>query len=645
MKNLKLLLLLCLFAKFATAQTPTWKWATKMGSLLDDYSSSTKVDKQGNVYVCGYWWSSQTLTFGTGKTALKTAKGSGQFDVYLVKYDPNGVPQWLVQGGGSYSDMARSISLDSAGNVYIGGGFNDDLLSFNASSGGTADFYGTGGSAVTITSNDSDDMFVVKVTPSGWVSWGTVLGGPNDEGVNNLSTDWAGNTYVTGYFDTVTTIGSTTLTSNAGYDGFISQIDSAGVVNWAKNFGGKGLESGYGIGVDSSGNSYIAGTFGDTLILGTDTLKSNGARKTLLIKYDIKGNLQWALGAEGNSRSYTYNLDVDKYGNSCLATRFLDTLIFRKNMTISNGSFDIGLSKFDANGKSIWVKSSGGLGNEQVSDIVVDKGGNLIVSGLLIDSLRHGSLLLKTTTTGTLDAFMVAFDSSGKPTWGVKAGGKNIDYATGVTTDNKGNYYFCGDYNRTNSPYSSTGSAVFGSITLSTVGYWDGFLAKVNACVQPKVSISNSSSLTFCSGDSVKLTANTGSGNTYQWTLGGKDIKGETKMDLWVKASGSYGVRVDNITGCQANATAVTVSVLSKPTATIVAKSTAICSGDSMVLIAPSGSGLTYKWLYNGSAIGGATGVNFYASKAGNYRVIVSNSVCPAGKIAAFLKTIQCPTM
>lgn len=53
-----------------------------------------------------------------------------------------------------------------------------------------------------------------------------------------------------------------------------------------------------------------------------------------------------------------------------------------------------------------------------------------------------------------------------------------------------------------------------------------------------------------------------------------------------------------------------------------------ICVNDSLLLTATSNSGWSYKWLYNGVIITNATTSSIYAKLAGEYRVIVNDTVC-----------------
>lgn len=69
------------------------------------------------------------------------------------------------------------------------------------------------------------------------------------------------------------------------------------------------------------------------------------------------------------------------------------------------------------------------------------------------------------------------------------------------------------------------------------------------------------------------------------------------------------------------------VNVNAAPIATVTPNnSTTICFGESIPLIANGGIGLSYQWQVDSTNIIGATAANYFASTAGNYAVIVTNS-------------------
>ena len=78
----------------------------------------------------------------------------------------------------------------------------------------------------------------------------------------------------------------------------------------------------------------------------------------------------------------------------------------------------------------------------------------------------------------------------------------------------------------------------------------------------PTATITASSATTFCQGGSVVLTANTGTGLTYQWRLNGTNITGATTSSYTANASGSYTVVVTNTSTCSATSSAINVTAV-----------------------------------------------------------------------------------
>src|SRR5262245_61841127 len=76
-------------------------------------------------------------------------------------------------------------------------------------------------------------------------------------------------------------------------------------LDWARRAGGTGFDFGEAVGVDSFGNSYVAGTFTSQATFGSGggntVLTSVGGKDMFLAKYDVNGNLLWARGAGGTA--------------------------------------------------------------------------------------------------------------------------------------------------------------------------------------------------------------------------------------------------------------------------------------------------------------------------------------------------------
>ncbi len=127
--------------------------------------------------------------------------------------------------------------------------------------------------------------------------------------------------------------------------------------------------------------------------------------------------------------------------------------------------------------------------------------------------------------------------------------------------------------------------------------------------------ISASGPLSFCSGGSVTLTAN--SGSQYLWSPGG-----QTTRSITATSPGSYSVRVTNSGGTNATSTPSIVSITtSGSTPTVSANgSTSFCAGGSVVLTSSSAS--SYLWS------NGATTQSITVSTSGTYSVSTNSGGC-----------------
>jgi hypothetical protein len=141
----------------------------------------------------------------------------------------------------------------------------------------------------------------------------------------------------------------------------------------------------------------------------------------------------------------------------------------------------------------------------------------------------------------------------------------------------------------------------------------------------PVVTISANGPTTVCNGTNVVLTANSGTAVAWQWQLNGSNITGATASSYTVTATGNYTVVVNNTVGCSATSAPTVVTVNTTPGTVTPQSSTSFCTGGSVVLQAPVGTGFTYQWYVGATAIAGATSSSYTATTTGNFYVIVTN--------------------
>ena len=176
-------------------------WAQKAGGTEFDFGFGIATDVSGNSYITGHFWG--TATFGT--TPLNS---SGNYDVFIAKYDSAGNVLWVQKAGGAAGVSGRAIAIDGIGNSYITGFFE-----------GTTSFGSTA-----LTSSGTTDVFIAKYDASGNAIWAQKAGGINVDFGFGIAVDGSDNSYITGFFDGSATFGSTIFPSNGSRDLFFAKL-------------------------------------------------------------------------------------------------------------------------------------------------------------------------------------------------------------------------------------------------------------------------------------------------------------------------------------------------------------------------------------------------------------------------------------
>jgi hypothetical protein len=101
-------------------------WYTSSGNIVyshNDAGTGVTVDSSNNIYVTGV-----TSRIIGGNTDY------GGVDIFLVKYNSSGVKQWAKQLGSSGHDYGQGVTVDSFNNIYVTGK-TDGGLDGNTNSG------------------------------------------------------------------------------------------------------------------------------------------------------------------------------------------------------------------------------------------------------------------------------------------------------------------------------------------------------------------------------------------------------------------------------------------------------------------------------------------------------------------------------
>lgn len=251
-------------------------WAKQAGGFKNDEALGITYDNAGNVYVCGFF--NKNATFET-----TTINGYGGNDIFVAKYDKNGVFQWVRKAGGSGRDEAKSIKCDAAGNVYVCGMYED------------TSFFG---SQFLVSPNGYVNSFIAKYKPDGTLAWVRAGGGDYDDVGWALTIDNTNKIYVTGEFNAYAHFGNIALTTSGNADIFVASYDTLGNCLWAKKAGGPLIDRARGIGCDGN-NLYITGQFGLSANFGANTISGADSSEIVIAKINNAGDFQWAMAVSG----------------------------------------------------------------------------------------------------------------------------------------------------------------------------------------------------------------------------------------------------------------------------------------------------------------------------------------------------------
>lgn len=441
--------ILLFIAAFCKSQSQSVQWAEQFGGTGEEYGFGIAVDDSSNSYVTGYVDAANGIRQNGAANCIN-------HDIFLVKYNKQGIPLWMEQIGGSTDDIGWSVALDKNNNVYIAANFQDTL---NLSTG-------------VLISNDYKDILVAKYTSSGVLQWAKQAGGSMGNYGYGIATDSQNNVYVTGSFYGTAHFENDSITSHGSSDIFLAKYDSDGNLQWVINEGGSSqdYDEGYAICVDKDDNIYTCGKYGGTAVFSGDTLKAKGSSDCFLAKHTADGTLQWVRSAGGTSVDIAQGVSSDKSGNIFVTGYYSATGFFGADTLTSHGSSDIFIAKYNSSGSMQWAKGAGGSGADEGAGITVDKKGNCYTTGYF-----NGNAVWSSSTimsNGGPDIYVTSLDSTGNYNWTAHCGSAGVDAASSIKADTSGNVFFTGTFSSTSS---------FGPLSMTSAGETDFFIAEITA--------------------------------------------------------------------------------------------------------------------------------------------------------------------
>ncbi|MFA7617267.1 MAG: T9SS type A sorting domain-containing protein [Weeksellaceae bacterium] len=420
--NLKIIFLLISATLFSVSvRSQKIEWQQVLGGAHSEYLYDVKATPDYGFLLAGSSFS--------GKTGTKTEAGQGDLDYFLWKMDESGKMEWQKSFGGSGSDYLYSAALTKEGGYILGGSSDSPKSGDKKEDGfGNMDFWilklnpeGKEEWQLTLGGIGNDQLQSIQQTADG----GYIVGGSSD---SSPIKDSDGKT-----------IGSKTEESRGSMDYWVIRLSPEGQIEWEKTFGGSFSDRLKDILILEDG-FLIAGTSNSPLGTGSKTVQHYGENDYWLIKLDDRGNEIWqkAYGGDGDdslaqiistengyliagSSNSKPNPDGGKTATNGEGTDFWVVEIDRDGNTIWDATYDIGrwdvlvsvaatdqneyllsgyassetlgrktdskgvndyaVIKINSKGESLWQKTIGGMGSDQLKGAVQMRDGGYLLAG------------------------------------------------------------------------------------------------------------------------------------------------------------------------------------------------------------------------------------------------------------------------
>ena len=241
-------------------------------------------------------------------------------------------------------------------------------------------------------------------------------------------------------------------------DGGASQSSQELLFGYAISMGGSNGDSAQAIGFDASGNSYSVGYFRGTIDVdpgpGVVNLTSSitGRDEVLILSYDAIGALRWAKQLAPNVFNQDTDLTVDSGGNVYVTGLFDGTIDFDPGSGVANltsSGIEGFILKLDSDGEYV---TAGGIGGLRTS-ITTNAAGDVYLTGFYsgLEDFDPGSGVVNLPDSGTFSqSFVLKLNSSLGFVW-ARATETTARAASGhgITTDAAGNILTVGVFNGT----------------------------------------------------------------------------------------------------------------------------------------------------------------------------------------------------
>ncbi|MFH1249938.1 MAG: T9SS type A sorting domain-containing protein [bacterium] len=375
-KPIGIIVVVFTITRLLLAQGNLWQRIFDTGET--DYAEDITTDYQGNIIV-------------VGTTIPEEINPPNREDILIIKYNQVGDTLWIQTYDSTYVDEAYGVATDKQANIIVVGSIHNDMT--NA------------------------DIHIVKYDPNGNLIWTqTYTNGENvGEFGYGVATDSKNNIIVTGkaYY-------------NWG-DYIILKYDQNGNLLWMRTYDGAWEDYAQDVAVDGSDNIIVTGYSNRDMNWDWCT-----------IKYSPEGDIIWIRRYDVAETDWAFGVATDQDDNVIVAGE-------THQLLPGTGGCSAMVIKYSAQGDTLWTKIfTDTLQYAEVgtfTDVTTDDQGNIYLAGEYFYWSDTG------TSNNRSDYYIVKCDLYGDTLWTVTYDYDNEDEVSGIVLDNEGNIVVTGTTN------------------------------------------------------------------------------------------------------------------------------------------------------------------------------------------------------
>lgn len=431
-------------------------WANQSqtaGSDVQVWTHALALDPDGNVVIAGVH--SGATSFGSFNLDYLGSSMDYEKDIFAARFDrETGMIVWAKAWSAPGEQYAHALAVDpSSGDLLITGRLE-----------GTFSFGGED-----LVSAGLGDIFLARVTKDGDHVWSKRFGDGLDQMGINVAIDAAGDILLAAVGNGVVDFGMNTRGSQDTEGVYLAKLDASGGEIWSRYVTTYFATLQVGLTVDPDRNIYLASPNTNLEFDSSDLYR--GGYDVAVVKLDPAGVYAWSRNFGGSSSSMDLNDDqwasaiaFDSCTGDVIVTGgFESDLVFDDLEPLVNTAqvppnpngfetSDVFVARLrGSDGKAVWAKSFGDIGDQQGQSVSVDQRADIVLSGFLIDDvdasigIDFGGGVYPPSPDYYDDMFIVKLTGAGDHLWSERIGPDYIQKGRSVS-DPAGNVAIAGEF-------------------------------------------------------------------------------------------------------------------------------------------------------------------------------------------------------